>query len=180
MLNTQARHEPELNRLLRQRESTGNNGLTGNDSGHNCKNDDRRANHVRHHQKERIADSQLRFLRRHGQYHRTLTHVVQHQRWQHEEQPAELDRSTAKMPHIRIKRLGPRDGEDNRAHRNKGTKAIIVKEVKCIQWVQNIQNDERHFGKMHDTQPRKRGKVHKHDWPKPSPNLGGAARLERK
>ena len=84
------------------------------------------------------------------------------------------------MSHIGIERLRARHGKDNRAHRDKGSKAIVVKEVKCIQRVQNIQNDERHFGEVQNTKTCKRRKIDQHDWPKPSPDLGRAARLERK
>ena len=132
MQNAQARHESQLNGLLGQRECTRNHGLAGDNRGHDRQYDNGRANDVRHHQEERVTNGHLGFLSRHRQDHCPLPHIVQHQRRQNKEQPAELDWAPPKMPHVGIERLGPGNGKHYSAHRHKCAEAIGVEKIKRI------------------------------------------------
>ncbi len=135
MLNTETRHEAQLNRLLRKRKRAGNNCLTGNDCRHDGEENDRRTDDFRHHQEERVANGDLRIFGCHGQYHCPLPHIIEHQRGQHEEQPAKLDGPASEMPHIGVKRLCARYGQNNGSHRHKCAETVNVEKIERIQRV---------------------------------------------
>ena len=132
-----ARQEAKLDRLAGEREGAGDHRLAGDHGGHRRQDDQRQQRPWRRHQEERIFDR-----RRIGQHQRALAEVVQHQRGQHEDEPRGLDRQAAEMPHVRVKRLGPGDGEEHRAQHHEADEAVTEQELQAVDRIER-QKDAR-------------------------------------
>ncbi len=81
-LDVDPRQKAELDRLLGDRKSAGDDRLRGDDRGHGGQDEDRPVGDFRHHAPERIFPR-----RRIGQSQGALAKIVERQAWQGEEQP---------------------------------------------------------------------------------------------
>ena len=116
----EARHEAQLDGLLRHREGAGNDRLAGDDRRHGRQQHERQAEGFRGQIEERVLDGCQRLDVRLRQQHRPLAHVVEDQRRQDEIEPAELDRAAAEMAHVRVERFGAGHRQHDRAHGDEG------------------------------------------------------------
>ena len=108
----QARHEAELDRLLRHRKGAGDHRLAGDHRGERRDHQQRDRERRRDHVEERIVH-----IVRMADQHRRLAHVVEHQRGDGDPQPRDRDRLAPEMPHVRVERLRARHRVDHRAER---------------------------------------------------------------
>ena len=92
----------QLHRLMRDRESTGNHGLAGNDRGQRCQTDQCRQRPARRLQIERIRRGTGAV-----QDQRPLSQIADRKGGHHQRDPGDSDRFAPEMAHIGIKRLGP-------------------------------------------------------------------------
>ena len=121
--DAQARHQTQLNGLLDHRESTGDQGLAGDDGGERGEDHERKAKKLRRHQEERIFD-------RAGiaQDHCALAEVIEDKRRKHDAHPGQGNGFSSKMPHVCVQRLGSGDRQYHRAERQKGEAGVANKE----------------------------------------------------
>ena len=124
MADFHAWREAELDRLLRDREGPGDHRLRRD---HRCcrgQRDHRIQQPVRRQQIERVGDG-LRI----AQQQRTLAEVVEQERRQHQVEPGKLDRLAAEMPHVRIERLGARQGQHGGAQGEEAKQGVRLEEA---------------------------------------------------
>ncbi len=116
VLDVEARSIAELNRLLRQRKGPGNECLRGDDCGGGREAHEREERPGGREQEERLLGGVAI-----DEQQRALTKVIQDQRGQHERIPGNADGPLTEVPHIRIQRFTPGDGqEDGTEHRDAG------------------------------------------------------------
>ena len=108
--DTQARHQPKLDRLLNDRISAGDDRLAGDHGGPGGEDNQRQTPRLGGHQVKRALRSSGV-----GENQRALPEIVEQQRRKHREQPRQRDRATAEMAHVRIKCFGPGHREHDRA-----------------------------------------------------------------
>ena len=80
------------------------------------------------HQVERVGD-RARIL----QQQRALAEVVQHQRGQHDHEPAAPDRRAAEVTHVGIQRLAAGHGEEDRREHDESGPAVVREELHRVQ-----------------------------------------------
>ena len=110
VVDPQARHVAELDRLAREREGARDHGLRGDDRGRRGEEDERQEAPLRRELEERVVGRG-----RARQEERALAEVVQEERRKDEREPADADRPGPEVPHVGVERLAPRHGEEDRA-----------------------------------------------------------------
>ena len=167
------RHQAELNRLPRQRISTGDDSLARDHGCHGCKDHHRHQRPVREHQEERIFD---RVRPTHHQC--CLTEIIQRQRREHEKQPRALDRTLTEMAEIGIERFRTCDGEKDRTQGHQTDIAMSKQERDRIGRIECRQ----HPGLLRDQWKRGHGdhrEPETHDGAEKRRHTRRAARLNR-
>src|SRR5689334_12192683 len=98
--------------LLRDRVGAGDDGLRGDDRGHGGEEDHREPGPARRQEEERAAGVALV-----AQDEGALADVVPEAGGEDDQQPGPPDRRAAEVPHVRVYRLGPGDGQDDGGQR---------------------------------------------------------------
>jgi len=116
----------KLNALLRQREGAGDERLRGDD-GRRRRHDEHRIEELARHQEI----DRVRGRRRVAEEERPLPEVVQDEGGEDEPEPGGANRPLPEVAHIRVERLGARDGEDDGTEREKSLVAEDLEEAKA-------------------------------------------------
>jgi hypothetical protein len=133
------RQEAELDRLLRQRERAGDDGLRGDDGGQRREQHQRHVRPARRQQVERVLDGG-----RVAQQQGALAEVVQHQAGQRHAEPAEPDRQPAEVPHVGVHGLAARHGQEGGAeHREADRGTGVDQEARGVPRVERGQHARR-------------------------------------
>jgi hypothetical protein len=112
-----------------------------------------------------------------GRRKRALTHIIEHQRRQHEPEPGEADRLAAEMAHVRIECLGTRNGEHHGAQRQKRLQRRQQEEIERIERIDRPEN-VRVLQDAHDTERRDRDEIDHHDRPEQRSDAARARALD--
>ena len=123
MLGPEPRQEAELDRLMGDRESARDHRLAGDDRRRRGDEHQGQPGPVGRHQIEGILDRRGR-----AEQQRALTEIVEHQAGIDQAEPGPADRPAPEMAHVRIKRLRPGHGEEDRAHGEEGELRIVREE----------------------------------------------------
>ncbi|MNY28793.1 hypothetical protein D3C86_1627940 [compost metagenome] len=169
-----ARNVAELDRLAGQGESSGDNGLGGNHRGQGRQAYQRDQRPARRKQIERVARG-FRITEQQS----TLTEVIQHQRWQHQNEPRAGNRLAAEVAHVGVQRFGTGQGQYHRAQDCHAHAGMNDEETHAPHRVHRLQ----HFRVLNDavdTQCPQHHKPGHHDRSEQNADARGAMTLDEK
>ena len=127
MANLQARQVAQLDHLLGDRESAGDQGLRSDHRGQGCQRHQGQQGPFRRHHEERILH-RLRLR----QQQRTLPEVVQDQGRHDHHEPGQPDRLLAEVPQVGIQRLSPGHTQHHRTQDDEGRARLVDNETHRI------------------------------------------------
>ncbi len=170
MADFEPRHQPELDRLPRQRIGAGDHGLAGDHGRQRGKRHHRDQRPIGKHQEKRVF---------HGfgiaDHDRTLPQIIQRQRRQHDEKPGGLDRLLAEMTEVGVERLGAGDREKHGAQRHKADHAVMEHEGNGVERIEREQD----FRTTHDLRQCRKPDNQEPDQHHRSEESGDACRAAR-
>ncbi|MNM68314.1 hypothetical protein D3C81_798720 [compost metagenome] len=173
VLDEHARHIAELDGLAGQREGAGNHCLGGNDGRQGGKPDHRQQCPVRRQQIERVthrlgvAEDQC-----------ALAEVVQHQAWQHQQNPGAGNRFAAKVAHVGIQRFGTGQGQHYGTQNRHTDTRVHHEELHRPGWI----HSQQHFRALDDavhTQCAQHAEPQDHDRPEQDTDTCGPVFLDQ-
>ena len=138
-----ARQQPELDRLLGERERARDDGLRGDHRSERGEHDHWHQQRAREQAEERVLEC-ARIADEQG----ALAHVVERQRRQHESVPGETDRLLAEVAHVGIERLGAGQRQHDRPHHHEQVPAAHAQEFEGTQRVEG-REDRRMLRDLH-------------------------------
>ena len=180
--HAQARQISQPHRLPRNAKHAANHGLTGNNGGNRCDDDQRNNAPVGRHVKEWSKRLQRfliqRALANKFQYIRALAEVIQQQRWQHNGVPSELNWKLSKVANIGVQRLRARDHKHHGTQHGECLKWIALNEIPNIDGIQRLDDLRIHLNLVKPHHPQEQ-EPRDHDWAEEFANAASAKLLHR-
>ena len=174
MDDAHAREEAELDRLLGERERTGDDGLGGDDGGQRGERHERVVDPARAELEERVVDRG-----RVREQQRALAEVVQHQGREHDREPREPDRCAPEMAEVGVHRLAAGDRQEGCAQHGEADRQMRGEKV--IDGAERVQGrqDLRLLPDAGRADGRDGGKPQQHDRSEQAPDEAGTFALDR-